>query len=66
MEPNRRVMLVSPYGIENRGVRYISAVLRQEGFEPHLVLFKRWVNNQIEAPTAREEALRCLRCDLEK
>lgn len=56
---NRRVVLVSPYGIENRGVRYISAVLRQNGFEPQLVLFKRWVNNQIEAPTPAEESLLC-------
>ena len=54
-----RVILVSPYGIENRGVRYISAVLRKNGFEPHLVLFKRWVNNQIKDPTRREEALLC-------
>lgn len=52
-----RVLLVSLYGIENRGVRYISAMLRQNGFEPHLVLFKRWVNNQIQPPTAKEEDL---------
>jgi len=50
-------MLVSMYGIENRGVRYISAVLRQAGFEPHLVLFKRWVNNRIRPPTEREAQL---------
>lgn len=54
---NRRVMLVSMYGIENRGVRYISAVLRQAGFEPHLVLLKRWVNNCIQPPTAGEVQL---------
>jgi len=50
-----RVVLVSLYGIENRGVRYISAMLRRNGFEPHLILLKRWVNNQISGPTEKEE-----------
>ena len=54
---NRRVMLVSLYGIENRGIRYISAILRRAGFEPHLVLLKRWVNNRIRPPTERETRL---------
>jgi radical SAM superfamily enzyme YgiQ (UPF0313 family) len=49
-----RVALVSLYGIENRGVRYISALLRQNGFEPCLIFLKRWVNNQIQPPTEAE------------
>ncbi len=55
--PGRAVMLVSPYGIENRGIRYIAAVLRAAGFRPVLVLMKRWINNQISPPTEKEEAL---------
>ncbi len=55
--PSRTVMIVSPYGIENRGTRYITAVLRAAGFRPCLVLFKRWVNNGIEPPTETEERL---------
>jgi len=51
------VVLVSVYGIENRGVRYIAATLRAHGFEPHLVLFKRWINNRIAPPTAKEQEL---------
>jgi len=51
------VVLVSPYGIENRGVRYIAASLEEAGFHPVLVFFKRWVNNDIEPPTEREYEL---------
>lgn len=54
---NNRVALILPYGIENRGVRYIAAVLRRNGFEAHLVFLKRWVNNQLRMPTPREEEL---------
>ena len=54
-----RVVLISPYGIENRGVRYISAVLRSNGFDPHLILFKRWINNSIKEPTSREVEILC-------
>ncbi len=54
---NRRVVLITPYGEENRGIRYISAVLRAGGFEPHMVFFKRWVNNALTPPTRREEEL---------
>jgi len=53
----RTVMIVSPYGIENRGTRYITAVLRAAGFRPCLVLLKRWVNNGLTPPTAAEEDL---------
>ncbi len=53
----RPVMLISPYGIENRGVRYIASLLRENGFRPVLVLLKRWINNSISTPTETEEAL---------
>ena len=51
------VVLISPYGIENRGVRYIAASLEEAGFHPVLVFFKRWVNNDIEPPTEAEYQL---------
>ncbi len=55
--PNRRVLLATPYGIENRGIRYLAASLRKAGFEPHLVLIKRWVNNDLKPPTDKETRL---------
>jgi anaerobic magnesium-protoporphyrin IX monomethyl ester cyclase len=54
---NRAVVLATPYGIENRGIRYIASTLRARGFEPHLVLLKRWVNNDLQPPTDVEEEL---------
>lgn len=57
MSPERKVVLVSLYGIENRGVRYIAASLKDAGFHPVLVLLKRWVNNDIEPPTDAEYRL---------
>ena len=59
---NRRVLLATPFGIENRGIRYIAATLRKRGFEPHLVLLKRWVNNDLQPPTAAEEDLFIVSC----
>lgn len=58
---NRRVVLITPYGEENRGIRYLSAILRSEGFEPHMIFFKRWVNNALKPPTGREEELLALK-----
>lgn len=58
-EERNKVMLVSLYGVENRGVRLISAVLRRHGFEPHIIFFKTWVNNRINAPSEREKELLC-------
>ena len=57
MGAKRNVVLVSPYGIENRGVRYIAACLKEAGFSPVLVFFKRWVNNDIKEPSEREYQL---------
>ena len=48
------VVLISFYGIENRGIRYLSAMLRRHRFKPHQVYFKRWVNNRIALPTQHE------------
>ena len=57
MESKPTVVLVSPYGIENRGVRAIAASLMEAGFEPVLVFLKRWVNNDIKEPSDREYQL---------
>jgi len=57
MGPRRKVVLISPYGIENRGVRYIASSLEEAGFEPVLVFLKRWVNNDIQPPTEVEYRL---------
>ena len=47
--------LISLYGVENNGVRSISSVLKKNGFNTHLIFFKRWVNNDISYPTDREK-----------
>ena len=57
MKSRPTVVLVSPYGIENRGVRYIAASLMEAGFDPVLVFLKRWVNNDIKVPSDREYRL---------
>ncbi|MFH1790982.1 MAG: hypothetical protein ABH885_03235, partial [Candidatus Omnitrophota bacterium] len=54
---NRRVAIVSLYGVENTGVRSLSSVLAREGFEPYVVFFKRWANNDIRMPSEKEKQL---------
>ncbi len=51
------VALISLYGPENSGVRSISGLLRQRGFSPCLIFFKRWVNNDIRPPSEKEIGL---------
>ena len=55
----KRVALVMPYGIENRGVRYLASVLRRRGFDPYLIFFQRWANNRIRLPSRRDIGLLC-------
>ena len=49
-----RVLLVTPYGFQNMGVRVLSAVLRREGFDAPILFFKGWRNNDVQPPTMRE------------
>jgi len=49
------IALISLYGVENNGVRLISSVLQKEGFNTHIIFFKRWVNNDIRYPTQKEK-----------
>lgn len=48
------ISLISLYSTENRGVRYLSSVLREAGFTTNIVFFKRWINNAIREPNPRE------------
>ncbi len=52
-----RVLLITPYGYENQGVRMLSAVLRREGFDAPILYMKAWRNNDIHPPTDRELGL---------
>ena len=52
-----RVLLITPYGFQNAGVRLLSAVLRREGFEASILFLKGWRNNDVQPPTAQEYRL---------
>ena len=56
---NFRVLLITPYGFQNMGLRLLSAVLRREGFEAPIMFFKGWRNNDVQLPTEREWELLC-------
>lgn len=59
------LLLITPYGVENRGIRYVAAALRRAGFKAAMVFFKRWVNNDIREPSDGEyELLARLAADL--
>jgi anaerobic magnesium-protoporphyrin IX monomethyl ester cyclase len=49
------IALIYLYGIENNGIRSISAVLSRKGFNTHIIFFKRWANNDIDLPTEKEK-----------
>lgn len=51
------IALISLYGVENNGIRSISSVLKTEGFNTHLIFFKRWLNNDIRLPTEEEKVI---------
>ncbi|MDD5629161.1 MAG: cobalamin-dependent protein [Elusimicrobia bacterium] len=51
MAKSIRTALVSMYGVENSGVRQLSAVLKQDGREVSTVFFKNWRNNDVRAPS---------------
>lgn len=45
------VLLITPYGYQNTGIRLLSAVLRRNGFEAPILFMKAWRNNDIQLPT---------------
>ena len=49
-----RILLITPYGFQNQGVRLLSALLRREGFDAPVLFMKGWVNNDIRPPTQEE------------
>ena len=49
-----RVLLVTMYGYQNTGIRLLSAVLRENGFEAPIIYMKRWANNDVHPPTLVE------------
>lgn len=51
------IALISLYGIENSGIRSISSVLKANGFNPCLIFFKRWMNNDISYPSENEKMI---------
>lgn len=59
MKKNKKPILnlISLYGIENRGVRYISSFLKEQGFPVNIIFFKQWVNNAIKSPSQQEVKL---------
>jgi radical SAM superfamily enzyme YgiQ (UPF0313 family) len=48
------IALISLYGVENNGIRSISSVLQEAGFNTYLIFFKRWANNDMRYPTEKE------------
>lgn len=53
-----RCLMVGLYGIENSGVRHLTAMLKERGgFRADLMFFKDWRHNRVEWPTANEYQL---------
>ena len=52
-----RVLLITPYGFQNQGIRLLAAKLNQEGFEAPVLFLKRWINNNVCPPTIKELSL---------
>ncbi|MCK5012415.1 MAG: B12-binding domain-containing radical SAM protein [Candidatus Omnitrophica bacterium] len=55
--PNGNIALISFYGVENMGIRFINSILRKNGFNTHLIFFKKWLNNDIQYPSEKEISL---------
>ncbi|MCZ7586250.1 MAG: cobalamin-dependent protein [Deltaproteobacteria bacterium] len=52
-----RVLLVTPFGFQNVGIRLLSAVLVREGIDCSILFLKRWINNRVFPPTETEWSL---------
>jgi anaerobic magnesium-protoporphyrin IX monomethyl ester cyclase len=51
------IVLICLYGMENNGIRLISSVLKKEGFNTHIIFFKRWINNDIRLPSEKDKEI---------
>lgn len=52
-----RVALMTPYGLDNGGIRHLASVAKLEGAQVRTIFFKQWLNNGIQLPTQRERQL---------
>ena len=52
-----KILLITPFGFQNTGIRLLSAVLREQGFEAPIMFFKGWRNNDVRLPTEHEYRL---------
>ncbi|RLE35416.1 MAG: hypothetical protein DRJ61_03325 [Acidobacteria bacterium] len=52
-----KVLLITPYGYQNTGIRLLSATLREGEFEAPILFMKAWRNNDIQPPTEDEFGL---------
>lgn len=57
MNTGPRVALISLYGVENIGIRILASVLKRQGARVRLYFFKKWKNNSVRMPAAREIGL---------
>jgi radical SAM superfamily enzyme YgiQ (UPF0313 family) len=48
------IVLITPYGTMNSGLRLLAAVLRQAGFKCEVIFFGRWLNNGVRMPDQPE------------
>jgi len=48
------VVLMTIYSVENAGIRYVSAALKREGFDTHVVFLRDWVHNRLTMPEGDE------------
>ncbi len=51
-----KIVLVTPHGATNSGLRLLAAALRRAGFACDTIFFGRWINNGVRMPAAREIA----------
>ncbi len=49
-----KVLLITPYGYQNTGIRLLSATLREGGFDAPILFMKAWRNNDIQPPIESE------------
>ncbi|MDD3065060.1 MAG: cobalamin-dependent protein [Endomicrobiaceae bacterium] len=56
--PNKKmktkILFISMYGIENNAARLFSAILKNNNYDPEIIFFKNWKNNNIKEPTSLE------------
>src|SRR3954469_11969766 len=54
-----KVLIIGLYGIENSGVRHLTAMMRTHGYRADLLFFKDWRHNSVDWPTGKEYEILC-------